>query len=240
MIEAKVEKLFQESISKKRTSEFIKRAIFIVVERVLFKHYPETYSTRCLQSSIAISSLLSHYGIISKPFIGALCVSQVFKGSTPPGWNGFWGEDHHIWVCNNFGEFIDLTVKYLHVHPASKTYDQVPMPSIWWEETMHWPRTIKYLHQGVVAPKLSASETIDLEQFKADVMDEWFHLLKHSKEDEIIFPPILSNAITLNALHNQGDPWLVGSMYLEENNVPHPAWIVNREKELMKPYTQKT
>ncbi|ENM5895723.1 hypothetical protein NTH50_003915 [Vibrio mimicus] len=57
---------------------------------------------------------------------------QVFaENSIAPRWNGFWGDDHHVWLMTEFGELVDLTIKYLHLYPVTKGNNQLEMPAIW-------------------------------------------------------------------------------------------------------------
>jgi len=185
--------------------------------------------------------VLDTFGIKSEAFTGALCVSQVFEdeGKTP-NWNGFWGEDHHIWSRTEFGEFVDLTIRYLHLHPASKAKNQLPMPAVWWKDTIRWPRVIKYLHQGRLIPMLSDDEMEDLDVFKQLVLAELDTTLKTCSVQEIEFQPILHGVDSMNELHVKGNLWLQRSIVFQDFNIPHPSWVKEREAELMRNYVEKT
>ena len=154
--------------NERRTSGFLRRLCFTVVENVLMQHYCDSYSMRCLQASLAISSILKKVGIKSQPYIGEVCVPQVFlDNKIAPKWNGFWGDDHHVWLMTEFGELVDLTIKYLHLHPVAKGNSQLEMPAIWWSETSRLPNVIKYLPQGPVAVTLPNEEKMPPPSFPA-------------------------------------------------------------------------
>ena len=68
----------KKSKIEKKTSLFLRRLIFHVVDIALKKHYSENFSMKCLQSSVAIRILLEQNNIKSRELMGAVCVSQVF------------------------------------------------------------------------------------------------------------------------------------------------------------------
>jgi len=235
-----LKKQVEKAKKEKKTPDFLRRLTLLVVDHVLRKHYADTYPMKCLQSSIAISMVLEKFGIKSRAFVGEVCVAQVFEDeSISPSWNGFWGDDHHVWTCTEFGEFVDLTIRYLHLHPASKYNSQIPMPALWWENTTSWPCTIKYLHQGIVNPLLPDSEMNDLDVFKKSVLNKLDSALKTHSAQEVIFQPILHGTKSMNELYAKGNLWLQKSIIFQELNIPHPSRIKEREAELMKNYENK-
>ena len=226
---------------EKKVPIFLRRLVLLAVDNALKKHYPDTFPMKCLQSSLAINVILEELGIHSRAYLGALCVSQAFeKEGRIPNWNGFWGEDHHVWVCTEFGEFVDLTIHYLHLHPASSNTDQLQMPALWWEDTDRWPHIIQYLPDGVVKPQLPEHEMKDLESFKSIAISEFKEILSSMSVQDVKFSPILHGTLSMNELHAEGYPWLRNSLFLEEHNIPHPAWVQTRIAELTAQYANKT
>ncbi|PKH04774.1 hypothetical protein [Moritella sp. Urea-trap-13] len=235
-----LDKQVSKARSESKTPEFLCRLCFIVVEKVLTQHYSDSYSMRCLQSSVALSLLLKRFGIKSQLYTGELCVSQVFLDDRiVPNWNGFWGDDHHVWLRTEFNEIIDLTVKYLHLHPATNS-NQLQMPAIWWSDISRWPSVIKYLPQGPVNLELPSQEMVDLEVFQTKVIQELEIFLESYSVNEVVFSPILHGPETMNELYKKGYPWLVKSALLQSCRIPHPERIVERERELMEWYVKKT
>lgn len=234
-------KQIDKSKRERRTSIFLRKLIFYVVEKTLKDQYGNDCSMKCLQSSVAISMLMNGFGIKSMEILGSVCVSQVFEDlSKPPSWNGFWGDDHHVWNITEYGEFVDLTISALHLHPLSKEHPQIPVPAIWWSDTELWPRIIKYLPKGAVRFDLPKEDALDLEEFKKRVSKELLSTLQNNSVEKIQYSSILHGIDSLKSLYEAGDPWLKGSCILEEANVPHPPWVVERERQLMSEYyTQK-
>lgn len=229
-----IKKQLDKSRREKRTSDFIRKFIFYIVEKALKDHYGKVYSMKCLQSSVAISMIMNEFGIKSREFAGAVCVSRVFEDpNKPPGWNGFWGDDHHAWTITEYGEFVDLTISALHIHPLAKKHAQVPVPAVWWSDTEKWPLILKYLPEGAARIELPNEDALDLKEFKKRVSRELELTLQRKTVKEIHFSPILNGIDSLNNLYKAGDPWLKGSYILHKAKIPHPSWVVEREKQLM-------
>lgn len=236
-----LKKQIEKAKEKRKTPKFLRRLIFLAVDRALKKHYSETYSMKCLQSSLALGMVLEKFDIRSRAIVGGVCVAQVFDDNKrTPSWNGFWGEDHHVWSYSEFGEIADLTIRYLHLHPTFKAKAPLPMPALWWEDTINWPCIIKYLPQGSVKPILPDEEMRDLVTFKKKVSSELDTVLKTYSVQEIEFHPILHGANSMNELHEKGDPWLRASLVFQDLKFPYPLWVQEREAELMRPYTEET
>ena len=230
-----LKKQIDKAKEKGKTPKFLRRLTFLVVDRALKKQYSETYSMKCLQSSLALSMVLDKFAIRSKPIVGGVCVAQVYDNNeNPPSWNGFWGDDHHVWVCSEFGEVVDLTIGYLHLHPTFKAKAQLPMPALWWEDTIDWPCIIRYLPQGPIKLMLSDEEMRDLSTFKKNVSIELDTVLNANSVQEIEFHPILHGASSMNELHAKGDPWLRASLIFQELNLPYPILVQERIDELMR------
>lgn len=60
------------------TSNFLRRLVFSVVDRVAKAHYGPLYSTKYFQVSAAIQAVLDRLGIESRLWIGAVCIAEVF------------------------------------------------------------------------------------------------------------------------------------------------------------------
>ena len=223
------------SILTGHTTPFLRELILSVVDHALRNHYADEYSIKCLQSSVAIQALLKHIGIKSDIWIGATCYAKVSTSDVPRGWNGFWDEDHHVWVTTQFHELVDLTIKEMHKHPA-RTDDQLPVPALWWDEITSWPSVIKYLPEGRVSIDLPKEDAEDLEAFQGLVMRTFEDYQATKTPKEVIFQPILMGPRSMNELHAAGNPWVRGSLVFQEMNIPHPPWIARRERELMSRY----
>lgn len=220
--------------NERRTPDFVRKLCFTIVEKALMLHYVDSYSMRCLQSSLAISQILKRFGIKSQVYTGEICVSQVFSDDKiAPRWNGFWGDDHHVWLMTEFSEIVDLTIKYLHLHPVTKGNGQLQMPAIWWSDVSRWPRVIKYLPQGPIAVKLPDEEMTDLQVFQAKVSQELDAFFESNSAQQVVFSPILHGPESMNDLYVKGDLWLVKSIVLQGGRLPYPQRIVDRERELI-------
>ena len=236
-----INKQIEKSKRQKSTSPFLKKLIFSVVDKALKLHYGDSYSMKCLQSSVAIRSILDMYEIKSREYVGALCVSQVFERNDKlPSWNGFWDKDHHVWLHTEYGELVDLTINALHLHPASKKFVQLEVPSVWWGDTAEWPRLLKYLPDGAINLELPKEDEKDLEVFIKLVSKEYEAVIQNSSVNDIKYEPILHGVQSCNDLHASGNQWLVKSYFLQENNIPYPDWIQNRHNQLMTEYENKT
>ncbi|HCE3221409.1 TPA: hypothetical protein NG573_004851 [Vibrio parahaemolyticus] len=236
-----LDKQANKAQNERRTPDFLRRLCFTVVESMLKQHYSDSYSMRCLQASLAISSILKRVGIKSQAYTGEVCVPQVFHDNKiAPRWNGFWGDDHHVWLMTEFGELVDLTIKYLHLHPVAKGNGQLEMPAIWWSDASRWPSVIKYLPQGPIAVKLPNEEMIDLEVFQAKVDQKLSQILKSNSVQEVEFAPVLHGPESMNDLYAQGNPWLVKSAELQDGRLPYPQRVVERERELLASCEKKT
>lgn len=237
-----IQKQIKKSKREKKTSLFLRRLIFHVVDIALNKHYSETFSMKCLQSSVAIRILLEQNDIRSKELMGAVCVSQVFNDeSKTPSWNGFWGDDHHIFLATEYNELVDLTMRYLHLHPMSRENEQLPVPAVWWSDIDQWPTILKYLPENAkINITLPEEDNLDLENFKILVLKEYENTLKSSTVNEILFEPILNGIDSMNKLYNEGNMWLKKSWIFQELNIPLPPWIKEKEAELMHNYINES
>jgi len=224
----------------KKISPFLRRLVFFVVDSALREFYSETYSMKCLQSSVAIRLILKEYGIKSREFAGALCVSQVYNREDKiPNWNGFWGEDHHVWLTTEYGELVDLTINYLHLHPLSKDKIQIEVPAVWWSDMEVWPRILKYLPDAPINIMLPDEDAKDLEEFKLFVLKKYNQVVRKKSVSEIDYGPFLHGIESFNQMHIDGNPWLRRSYIFEEMDIPHPSWIQKREAELIRNYESK-
>lgn len=227
--------------NERRTPDFIRRLCFSLVEKVLIQHYSDSYSMRCLQSSLSIALILKRFGIKSQAYTGEVCVPQVFSDNkTAPRWNGFWGDDHHVWLMTEFGEIVDLTIKYLHLHPMNKDNNQLQMPAIWWSDAARCPSVIKYLPQRPIRAKLPNEEMIDLQAFQVKVNQSLDALLEFNSVQQVAFTPILHDPESMNVLYSQGEPWLVKSAELQGGKLQYPQRIVERERELIASYEKRS
>jgi hypothetical protein len=108
----------------------LKKVIFTSVSEALQLVYGQEKSMRCVESSVAIKTLLKRLGIESFLIKGSLRTIEILNGGSIRE-SGFWGENHHFWVMSQFAEIVDLTVSYLHLHPASYEKAAIPHPPVW-------------------------------------------------------------------------------------------------------------
>lgn len=229
----------KDSSARKSTSVFLRELVFAIVDRAVSEHYRDLYPIKCLQSSAAIQVLLDRLGIKSNLFIGATCWAKVSTDGLPEGWNGFWGDDHHVWVATEFYELVDLTISKLHLHPASLNSPQREVPAVWWGDISRWPHVIKYLPTGRAGLGLNESDLEDLELFKKRVLRIFSEIGSGDLEIPCFPGPILHGPDCLNRLHSEGHAWVNDAYFFEKHNVPLPEWIIRRELELRKQYEAK-
>jgi hypothetical protein len=235
-----LQKQVQKSRRERRTTQFLRRFVFSVVDQALHEHYGKDYPEKCLQSSAAIQSVLSKLGIESKLWTGAACLAQAYKTAPEQtGWGGFWDRDHHVWLVTEFMELVDLTISELHLHPASSRRDAEPIPPLWWDEIAEWPRTIRYLPEAPVAPVFQFEEredTEDMERFKALVLTTMERYMAGRRVEDVAFGPMLEGERSLNSLHSLGHPYVVKTFIVQQLNIPFPPWVQRRMDEIDRRY----
>lgn len=223
----------QASRRDRKSSLFLRRFVFRVVDQILRDLYGENYSIRCLQSSIAIYELLASLGVRSHIFGGAVCLSRATVGYPYElSWAGFWDKDHHAWVATEWHEFADLTIGQLHLHPVTKTNDE-PIPPIWWHPADVMPPIIKYLPAGIVEPSEAPLEAGDYERIKSTLQQAQADVMESCQPDRSLFGTILFGPSYLDDLTKLNHPWAVKSLEIQDLGVPFPDWIVAREQQLM-------
>jgi hypothetical protein len=220
----------------RRTTPFLRRLIFSVVDREARRRYAANYCMRCFPCSAAIAMLLKQIGIQSGIVAGAFCIAEVFDDPRHLSWGGFWDRDHHVWVMTEFGEVIDLSVSQLHRHPRSARDDAIATPAIWWSDSGIMPPIFRYLPDSVVHAVADPVEAIDLDEFKIMVGLEFDRVLATSEVADIAFGSILDCMETLQAIKDAGDAWATKAFVIQRCGLPFPRWIVERETELMTCY----
>ena len=224
---------------ERKTPSFVKRLVLLSLDDALAAHYSNERSMKCLQSSLALVALLEKFNIKATIWSGAVCVSKIPDNSAfPASWNGFWGDDHHVFCCTEFGELIDLTISYLHEHPNSKHQKQLPVPAIWWGDIESWPCIIRYLPEGPVKVLLPEVDMIDLELFKSEALANLQNLISTMAVQNVKYGPILTGKNSLNILTNEGNQWLNKSLIFQHQNIPFPEWVSNKESELMREHAK--
>jgi hypothetical protein len=222
-----------KSVAAGQTSNFIRRLAFSVVDSVAAEHYcGSLYSTKCLQVSAAIQSVLNRLGIESELWMGAVCVAEVFEELGHEAWGGFWDRDHHIWLVTAFREYVDLGIAQAHRHPRSRRADGIPIPALWWSDVTRWPSVIRYLPDSPISIGLEGEDARDLAEFQADVMTALDRHIASSTVHDTRFPRMLTGVESMNAGTEQGDRWLTRAIALQERGTPFPSWIREREHEL--------
>lgn len=224
------------SKANKRTSLELKKYFLTLTSIKLINHYGENYSDRCLQASLGIKYLLACSGIRSYLVTGSVCIPNASMSPREIGWQGFWGQDHHYWLLNEFGELIDLAIHQVNLHPRSlRTNRHDPHP-IWWNNCRYLPSFIKYL--PLKAYKIR--QTFHLEEPLEN--EKMVTFLESIKRENIQFPKnytapkfekVLSNMDNLIEWDNQDDPWTNSMRLFNDNPLPLPSWIIQRERELL-------
>jgi hypothetical protein len=231
-----LQKQVQKSRRERRTSSFLRRLVFSVVDQTLHDHYGGDYPQKCLQSSVGIQLVLGKFGIESKLWMGAACFAQAYRNSPgKTGWAGFWDRDHHVWLVTEFAELVDLTISELHLHPLSRSGDAEPIPPLWWDDISWWPGTIMYLPEGVVAPVFqfeTREEMEDLDRFKALVLATLERYTAERSVENVAFGPVLEGEHSLDTLYDQGHPYLVKTFVVHQSRTPFPPWVRQRMAEL--------
>jgi hypothetical protein len=190
-----LQKQIQKSRREGRTSPFLRRLVFSVVDQALHEHYGADYPQKCLQSSVGIQLVLGKLGIESKLWMGAACFAQAYRNSPgKTGWAGFWDRDHHVWLVTEFAELVDLTISELHLQPLSRSGDAEPIPPLWWNEISEWPWIIRYLPEGLVSPAFqfeTREEMEDVNRFKALVLETLERYMAERRAEDVAFGPML-------------------------------------------------
>lgn len=228
----------EKSLQEKRTSPFLRRLVFQVVDAAARGHYADAYPTKCFQCSAAIATLLDGFGIRSRMMAGAVCIAETSEGEMPR-WGGFWDQDHHVWLMTGFGELVDLSIGVLHRHPASSRADGHPNPPLWWTDPGVWPPIIRYLPDTEVHRLADPAERADLDRFRSRAIDDLGALTADGTVEDISFGPILDGMATLDGLTQAGNPWARRAYAIQRHRVPHPPWIRRREEELMEAWRQR-
>lgn len=209
--------------------------VFSIIHEALCQQYGENYSDKCLQSSVGIRALLKSFGIKTEIFGGAVCLPILGKGeSTEIGWQGFWGESHHIWTITEFGELVDLTITQLNLHPISKgSLDRCDPPALWWDDIVSWPSFIHYLPNAPIDIQLPDDEMDDLLRFEKRVLELKEETLKKEGMGTMAVPRVISGPATLERLYQSGDEWAEKCLVFQDLEFELPAWIQIRHKELV-------
>ena len=222
-----------------KTTLFLSQLAFTIVDKVLMAHHGENDCMQCLHSSIGLQMVLAKFGIDSKLWGDAVCVAEVCSNSLYSGWGGFWDKDHHVWLVSEFKELIDLTISKLYRHPSRTQNNVIEMPAIWWQDISLWPCVIKYLPRGRVNPELNEENSRELGKLKKSISHEIDKVLNDGWVEDIIPRPILYGPDSINYFYEIGHPWVTKVLSFQEKNIPYPAWVIQREKELMAQYNER-
>lgn len=228
-----LKKQVERSKRRRRTTPFLRRLIFSVVDNEARRRYADKYCMRCFQCSAAIVMLLKHLGIQSSMVAGAFCIAEVFDDVRDLRWGGFWDRDHHVWAMSEFGEVIDLSIGQLHRHPRGTRDDAIPTPPIWWTDAGVMPPIFRYLPDTVVHALADPTEIADLNEFKIAVRSKLHQVLETFEVAEITFGPVVDCVDTLQAMMDARDRWATNAFAVQEYDLPFPPWIAEREAELL-------
>jgi hypothetical protein len=227
-----IKKQVAKSRHSGRTTPFLRRLVLQLVDETLTTHYGPNYHSQCLQGSVAVQAILNQLGFRSVVVTGEACFAAVAPGYLS--WGGFWGNDHHMWVVAELDEVIDLTVTKLHLHPSGSRGDFEPIPAIWWHGVSHMPPVFRYLPSSWGHEVTLSDPTEDefLGLIRADAVRRFHTFLQCGDLNEIRFEPIIQDLESMNMLFADGHPWVRGSMPIQDNEIPYPGRITQREREL--------
>ena len=237
------------SRKKRKTTLPLRDYIFSVVDETNLEVFGERSSFKCAQTALATASLLSKYGIKTVYILGSTCVPKISTDLSIMSWHGFWGDDHHYWVMTEFGEIVDLSMAYLHLHPQEKL-SLLEMPPVWIDTNQGIPTCFKYFHSECFNLDYSEGrpETIFLDDNdktattspEQEFAEYWAvferNFLKKDKTYVSRFPCHISEDITEDALHISKSAYLNAIPKFLNENIEFPRWILQREAELMAPY----
>lgn len=189
------------------TQTALKRLVLHSVEQSLRRRYPTTFPERCLQASVGIQLLLRELGFDSNIWMGEVCFVEFLPDGTTS-WGGFWWPAHHIWLLTEFGETVDLGVKWLHEHQAAPR-GAIPVPVIWWSGSLPIVQGLFAYkpHSSVEEISLPADEQEDLDEFKREVVDDYNQILDNL-ESTPHYAPIVEGLESLERLHENENPWV--------------------------------
>jgi hypothetical protein len=217
----------------KRVSPFLRRLLASTIDRAAREHYGDAYCMKCVQTSQAMSRLLTRVDVRSKVWVGAFCAPEVFHDTALIKWGGFWGDEHHAWVVTEFSEVIDLSIAELVHHPCKVRSDGIPLPTVWWDDIGEQPSVIRYLPDTPIKASFAdPAETADYDAFLGVVDALWNESLSTYRVDELHFMPMLEGPASMNRFHEAGHPWFVKAVLFQDRAVPFPDWISNRESEI--------
>jgi hypothetical protein len=227
-----IKKQVQKSREAGKCTRILAELTFLAADRALREHYGENYSIRCLQSSLAVKTILTGFGISSTLWGEHVCVAEAFEAPLEYAWGGFWNEERHMWLYTELSEVVDLTIGQLHIHPQVPRQDMVAIPPIWWQEISRWPNTIRYLPTARITPGLKGDEKKDLDAFLRLVPEILNEILEDKDVTDISFEPVLYGEASMNQLTLSGHPWLFATLPMRQQKIPMPPWVQEKEREL--------
>ena len=249
MINFDIEEEAKLSRNKKMTTLAFRDYIFSVVDESNLEVFGERSSFKCAQTALATAYLLSKFGIESVYILGSVCVPKISTDLSIMSWHGFWNNDHHYWIMTKFGEIVDLSVAYLHMHPMQKSAI-LEMPPVWIDTNQGVPTCFKYFHsecfnvdysQGIPVTKfLEDNDKTTALSPEQEMAEYWAALernfMKTDKTYVSRFPCHITEGMTENDLRISTSTYLSSIPKFLEKNIEFPQWIIEREAELMAPY----
>jgi hypothetical protein len=140
-----------------------------------------------------------------------------------------------VWVTTEFYELVDLSVAEMAKHPRASRADGIPMPPLWWNDIATWPSVLRYLPDTVIQKPVfpDAADTADLVLFLSGVRAAWDRQIAQGKVEDVVFTPFLEGGESMNLFHEAGRPWFAHAIVFQDRGIPFPAWIIEREQELI-------
>ncbi|MFT3684396.1 MAG: hypothetical protein QM783_05615 [Phycisphaerales bacterium] len=185
----------------------------------------------CLQLSIVLQSLLARWGIASRIFGGSMCCIHSNAAGTAFGWGGFWDKDHHVWLVTEFGELVDYSIRYCHLHPGRSRDDYLAIPPLWFKSPL--PTIFWYVPEGVLGgTELPAEEQSQLDALPAEAGRIANILLDTLEATDLGTNNILFGIHSLDEFWKRRDPWTLAANRLVPLLGRPPDWMLNRAKEL--------
>jgi hypothetical protein len=182
------------------TPKYLQAWTLWVAQEVLLRVYPrnELY-LQSGPSSQLLRAVLKRLGIAATMHEGQVAVQHW----TPQGlaWSGFW-EEGHTFLVTEFGETVDLVIRWLPEHPEVSFPTGMGFHPVWWPSTSKKPTFLTYQSDSI----LSKSE---LPEALQTALDDVFELYQEAGPEKVHTGVILNGKESLEQLALKRDPWVL-------------------------------
>lgn len=238
-------KFIDEQIDKSKrdnkTSYFIRKFIFKIVDEALIEVYGENYSIRCAQAAEAIKLLLEEFGIKSRIFTGHVCLILTYKVNNHYKfhWGGFWDDTFHMFNVTQFEEIADLTISQLHLDPANIKKKPLAVLPFWWQPLDKWPPIVMYIPEAPAKYGIPDDDKENFKSFITKVKDRKEYYLANSDSSLIDYTDVIYNIDSLNILTEIGNPWLkILSEFMKQQKFTYPDFFQKKDREILNKYSK--